>query len=225
MLEELRKYKKDNIMLYTKKVIPGCKPCIGVKASNLKMLAKEMVKNNKFDFFNEKHELYEEDIIHAYMIGHIKDYEFVKKCLRNYVPLINNWAMCDSLVLGLKIVKKNLKDFFSFIYEYGNSNEEYELRFHLICLLAYYCSKEEYIDYIFDKLDNINNEKYYVKMAKAWLLCECMIKNRERTMDYMQKSKMDDWSYNKAIQKMIESFRISNEDKLYLKTLKRRKVV
>lgn len=193
---------------------------LGVRTPIMKDIAKRIVKENSYlEFFNEKHEYHEENMIHMYILALLKDKELVYKELDKLVPTINNWAFCDSL-MNIKIIDKNRDYFYNLILKYKNSKNEFEIRFVIIMLLSHYVV-DDYLDNIFNIIEEVNNSYYYTKMAIAWLLCELMIKHRVLLLNYLNKSKLDDFTINKGIQKMCESFRISDEDKKYLKTLKR----
>lgn len=220
MLAELIPYVNEGNAKFTSKLIPNAKPCLGLYTKDLKAIAKQMALEERYSFFDEKHEYHDEDMIHVLMLTYIKEYEVMLKYLKQTIPLLSNWAMVDQLVCNLKIVKKHKKDMFGFLEKYRYSKKEYEVRFVLIMLLAYYC-EDEYIDYIFNVIDTCNKDTYYIKMGIAWLLCDCMIKHRDKTFIYLNKCNLDLWIFNKAIQKMIESYRISDCDKDMLRKMKK----
>ena len=220
MIDELKFYISENIITYNNRVIPNSKPSLGIKASDLKNIAKKYAEAKDYSIFSEQHNYHEEDMIHAYMIGYINDVEKAYKYTDLIVPTISNWAVCDGLVSNLKIVKKNRTFFFSLVEKYRFSSKEYEKRFSLIMLLSHYVT-DEYINEIFKILDETEYDTYYVKMGAAWLLCECFIKFRDVTLNYLGTTKIDIWTFNKGIQKMIESYRVSQSDKILLKELKR----
>lgn len=220
MLEKLTAYANEKNKVFTERIVPNCKPCLGIYTKDLKRVAKEMVKENRWDFFKQAHTYYDEEMVHIYMITYCKDYNFMLKNLRNIIPLINNWAMCDQLVINLKMVKAHKEDIMSLLEEYRYSNQEYEVRFVLVMLLCLYC-EEAYLDYIFEVIDTCFQDAYYIRMAIAWLLCECMTKYKERTLKYLTNTNIDDWTYNKAIRKMLESYKFSAEEKVQFRTLKR----
>lgn len=221
MLEELKSLINEKNSSFSKKLIPGAKPCMGAYTADIKRIAKNFVDENKLDFLNQQHQYHEEDMLHVFMLTYIKDADLAYKLVDEVVPNISNWAMCDQLICNLKIVKKNKERFISLLDKYKYSNREYEVRFVLIMLLAHYC-EDKYSDYIFDIIDNCYKDAYYIKMGIAWLLCDMMIKLKDKTLVRLDKLNIDDWTYNKAIQKMIESRRISEEDKNILRLKKRR---
>ena len=193
---------------------------LGVRSPKLLEIAKYAIKDNSYiDFINEKHKYHEENIIHMYILSLIKDKEFVHKELDRIVPKIDNWAFCDSLN-KLKIIDKNREYFYDLIEKYKKSNKEFEIRFVIIMLLSHYIC-DNYIDDIFKIIEEVNNSYYYTKMAIAWLLCELMIKYRDKLLNYLKESNLDDFTINKGIQKMRESFRVSDSDKEYLLKFRR----
>ena len=101
-----------------------------------------------------------------------------------------------------------------------NSDKEFEIRFGIVIILDYYID-EEYLDKNFEIFQKIKNDNYYVKMAIAWAISICLIKYYDRTIKYLEKAKLDNWTYNKSIQKAIESYRISDEQKEYLRKMKK----
>lgn len=221
MLEELMPLINEKNSAFSKKLIPGAKPCMGAYTADLKKIAKRFIDENKLDFLNHKHQYHEEDMIHVFMLTYLKDIDLVYKLVDEVVPNISNWAMCDQLICNLRIVKKNKERFISLLDKYKCSNKEYEVRFVLIMLLAHYC-EHKYSDYIIDVINNCYKDAYFIKMAIAWLLCDMMIKLKDETMLAFDSLNIDDWTYNKAIQKMIESRRIDQEDKNILRLKKRR---
>lgn len=193
---------------------------LGVRSPKLLEIAKYAIKDNSYiDFINEKHKYHEENIIHMYILSLIKDKEFVHKELDRIVPKIDNWAFCDSLN-KLKIIDKNREYFYDLIEKYKKSNKEFEIRFVIIMLLSHYVC-DNYIDDILKIIEEVNNSYYYTKMAIAWLLCELMIKYRTKLLNYLKESNLDDFTINKGIQKMRESFRVSDSDKEYLLKFRR----
>jgi len=218
VLDELMKYKNNDLKKFNEKL--KINNSLGVKTPILKMIAKDMVKNNDYQsFIDSKHSYYEENMIHMFILSNIKDKEYVYNELDKMVPTFDNWAVCDSL-MNIKIISKNREFFFPLIEKYKNSDKEFEIRFSVVMLLDHYVI-DEYINRIFKIIEEVKNDYYYTKMAIAWLVAELMIKQRDKCLDYLKISKLDDFTFNKAIQKMNESFRISDEDKKYLKTLRR----
>lgn len=211
------KYKKFHSGL-----CPNNKNIIGVRIPKLRNLAKEISKGDWRKFLeHNKNEYYEEIMLEGFVIGYAKmELEERFKLLTTFVPKIDNWAVCDCSCSTFKFVQKNKKEMWEFIKIYLNSSKEFELRFVIIIILDYYLT-DEYIDEIFKIFDNIKKEDYYVKMAIAWTLQVAYVKYKEKTIKYLENNKLDKFTHNKAIQKMIESYRIDKKEKEILRKMKR----
>ena len=197
---------------------------IGVRTPELKRIAKVIARNNYLEFFKEnRHELYEENLVHGLVLGYLKlEFNELKPLVDEFIPFIDNWAVCDTTVANLKVYKKNkTKDIvFEEIKKYINSNNLWVNRFGYVLLLEYFI-EEKYIEEIFELCENYKDH-YYVKMAIAWLISMCYIKFKGRTLTFLKKHKLDVWTHNKTIQKIIESYRVPDEDKKMLRSLKRK---
>lgn len=211
------KYKKFHSSL-----CPNNNNILGVRIPKLRKIAKDISKGDWRKFLEEnKNEYYEETMLEGFVIGYAKmELEERFRLLTTFVPKIDNWAVCDCSCSTFKFVQKNKKEMWEFIKTYLNSSKEFELRFAIIIILDYYLT-DEYIDEVFKIFDNVKKEDYYVKMAIAWTLQVAYVKYKEKTIKYLENNKLDDFTYNKAIQKMIESYRISKEEKDFLRKMKR----
>ena len=203
---------------------PDMDNIIGVRIPKLREYAKELYKCNNLKDIKIEDKYYEELVIQGMLIGFqtkapIKE---VIKQVEEFIPKINSWAVCDAFCAGLKITKKYQTEMFKVIKEYLKSTQEYQVRFAIVMLLNYYIN-DQYIDQVLQILDNVKLDKYYVQMANAWAISICLIKYYNKTLDFLNTTKIDDFTYNKGIQKAIESYRITNEQKEYLRTLKRRR--
>ncbi len=197
---------------------------IGVRTPELKRIAKKIARSNYIKFFSEnKHNLYEETLVHGLVLGYLKlDFNSLKTYINEFLPYINNWAICDVTAANLNIYKKNkTKDIcFNEIKKYINDSNYWINRFGYVLILDYFI-EENYIDEIF-KLCNNYKDEYYVKMSIAWLISTCYVKFKGRTLTFLKSCKLDDWTYNKSIQKIIESNRIDSSEKTMLKGMKRK---
>lgn len=203
---------------------PDMDNVIGVRIPKLREYAKELYKCNNLKDIKIEDKYYEELVIQGMLIGFqtkapIKE---VIKQVEEFIPKINSWAVCDTFCAGLKITKKYQTEMFKVIKEYLKSTQEYQVRFAIVMLLNYYIN-DQYIDQVLQILDNVKLEKYYVQMANAWAISICLIKYYNKTLDFLNTTKIDDFTYNKGIQKALESYRITNDQKEYLRTLKRRR--
>ncbi|MGN1330691.1 MAG: DNA alkylation repair protein [Clostridia bacterium] len=200
---------------------PNTDNIIGVRVPILRKYAKELIKEGfEENFLKIENQYYEEIMLKGMMIG-LKKMEITTKLnyIENFVPLIDNWAICDTFVAGLKIKEK--EEFYNFIQKYlDNSKSEFEIRFGLVSLLDYFIEKE-YIIKIFQITEKIKKEEYYVEMAMAWLISICYIKFPKETLKYLKSNTLSNFVYNKSIQKIIESTRIDNKEKEKLRKMKR----
>lgn len=201
---------------------PNTNNIIGVRVPVLREYAKTLVKEDfEGNFSKIQNEYYEEIMLKGMMIG-IQKMEINKKLkyIKEFIPLIDNWAICDVFVAGLKIKEK--QEFYNFILKYLNNNKtEFEIRFGLVSLLDYFIDKE-HIEKIFEITNQIKREEYYVEMAIAWLISICYIKFPEETLKYLRSNTLSNFAYNKSIQKIIESTRVSKVEKEKLRKMKRK---
>ena len=197
---------------------------IGVRTPELKRIAKAIARSNYEDFFKEnRHELYEENLVHGLVLGYLKlDFNELKPLVDEFIPYIDNWAVCDATVANLKVYKKNKTKniVFNEIKNYIKNDNPWINRFGYVLLLEYFI-EEKNMDEIFELCENYKDH-YYVKMAIAWLISMCYIKYKGRTITFLKKHKLDIWTHNKAIQKIIDSYRVDNMDKVILRGLKRK---
>lgn len=194
---------------------------IGIRTPILKEIAKKIAKHDYNTFIKvNNHKIYEEKILHGLLLGYINtDFDKIKILINEFLPYIDNWAICDITVSNLKIFKKNKKSGFYEIKNYIKSNNFWINRFGYVLLLNYYIDSS-YIDKIF-KLCETYKDEYYVKMSIAWLLSMCYIKYKEKTLKFLTQNKLEKWTYNKTIQKIIESNRVEKNEKETLKKLKK----
>lgn len=202
---------------------PNINDIIGVRIPELRNIAKQIAKENPVEYLeNVPKEYYEEKMLQGLVIGYMKSsLEEKQKYLDEFVPIIDNWAICDCCTSTYKFTNKYLTEMWNYIQKYLSSDKEFELRFAIVMLMDYYIT-DEYIDRVIKIYDNINNDAYYVKMAVAWALSVCYVKFPKKTMDFMQKNNLDDFTYNKALQKMIESYRVDENIKNELRKMKRK---
>ena len=208
---------------FQKGLCPGVVNIIGVRIPELRKLAKELLKHYspKELLENINDNYYEELMLQGMVIGGAKeDINTILKYVKEFVPKIDNWAVCDTFCTSLKITKKYKEEMWEFIQKYLKSDKEFELRFAIVMILGYFID-EEYLEKDFKIFNNIKSDKYYVKMALAWAISICVIKYYDRSIKYLEKEAiLDDFTYNKAIQKARESYRLSKEQKDFLNTLK-----
>ena len=216
--EKFLKYIEKDYKEFSDKLIPNSN-ILGIRSNNLKLIAKEYVKENDLSLLDKELTYHEEKLVYMFILSNLKDINLIYDKLDKMVPLIDNWAVCDSL-MNIKIIRKNREFFYPLINKYKSSKNEFEVRFSLIMLFHY--MDEKYLDDIFNIIESVNTDNYYSKMGLAWLICECFIKFRDYTMNKIKDLKVDNFSYNKAIDKIRDSFRVTEEDKILLKSYKRK---
>ena len=192
---------------------------IGVRVPMLRAYAKKFGKTEEAKQFLEilSHQYYEENNLHGLLIDQMKDYELCIEELIRFLPYINNWATCD--ILSVKAVKGHLDSYIKNIYQWLESDYTYTIRFGINMLMRYYLEEEFKIEYP-EKVAAIRSEEYYVNMARAWYFATALAKKYDQVLPFLEEQKMDVWTHNKTIQKAIESYRITPEQKEYLRTLK-----
>ena len=203
-------------------LIPGAGEMLGVCLPKLRKLAKQLAKENWQDYLTSATDDYmEETMLQGMTIGYVREpFAVIQPYLDAFIPKINNWSVCDSTCASLKVAVKESKTVRDYLQSYLESEREFDIRFGIVMLLDHYIVPE-YIDDVLSQLDRIHHSGYYVRMAAAWNLSVCYVRFSEKTMQYLRSNKLDDWTYNKAIQKMIESYRISVKDKEVLRNIKR----
>ena len=220
--DKLFELSDDKFKTFHSRLCPNTDNIIGVRLPLLRQIAKEIAKGDWRNFLsNSKEEYYEEILINGLVIAYAKcDVEERLNYIESFVPKIDNWAICDSFCNTLKFVNKNKEIMWEFIQPYLKSYNEFEIRFAVVIILNYYIT-EDYIDLVLKTLDNIKHDGYYVKMAVAWAISMCFIKFEEKTMAYLKDNSLDDFTYNKSLQKICESLRIDKNTKELIKSMKR----
>ena len=219
----------EKFKIFHSKLCPNTNNILGVKVPVLRNYAKELIKKYKTEELlkNIDNQYYEEIMLQGMIIGLSKenDFDVIKSQIKNFIPKIDNWAICDTFCAGLKITKKYKEEMWEFIQDYLKSQKEFYLRFAIVMILDFYI-EEEYLEKNFEIFNNIKSDKYYVQMAIAWAVSICLIKYYNETIKYLKskKCKLDDFTYNKALQKARESYRISKEQKEELQKMKKIKL-
>lgn len=212
------KYKKFHSSL-----CPNVDNIIGVQVPKLRRIAKELTKEKYIKYLElDDITFYEEKVIQGLLIGISKiSIEETKMYLEKFIPQIDSWAVCDTVCSSLKITNKYQEEMWQFLEKYINSNKEFEIRFAIVMYLEYYLN-DKYIDKVIKNINKVKSDKYYVQMAIAWLLSVSYIKQKEKTLEYIKDNNLDDFTYNKALQKIIESYRVSKEEKENIRAMKRK---
>lgn len=195
---------------------------IGVRTPALRKFAKAYGKTEDAKDFLKvlPHQYYEENNLHGLLIEQMKDYDQCLAELERFLPYIDNWATCD--LLSVKIVKKHLDTFIKEVDRWIESDHPYTIRFGIGMLMRYYLDDEFRMEYP-EKVAAVRSEEYYVNMMRAWYFATALAKQYDQILPFIEKGRLDVWTHNKSIQKAIESYRITPEQKMYLRTLKVKK--
>jgi len=220
---KLKDLAQEEYRKFTSALIPGDAVILGVRLPLIRNMAKEIAKGDWREYLvYADDEYFEEIMLQGFVIGLVKtDAEERLRLIASFVPKISNWSVCDSFCNGLKFVKKNKERVWEFLQPYLSSEREFDLRFAVVMMMDHFI-EEEYIDRILRLLDSIRHEGYYVKMAVAWALSVCYVKFPQKTMEYLQHNMLDGFTYNKALQKIIESNRVDSGTKDLMRRMKRK---
>lgn len=192
---------------------------IGVRMPDIRALAKEIKDEEYIDSFLDElpHKYQEENILHGIILSYYKDIDLLLKKLDIFLTYADNWAVTD--IISPKVFKKYPDKVYKYILKWINSNEEYKIRFGIVSLLQFYL-EDNYNKKILMDVKKIKYDSYYVKMAISWFYSFALIKQYDDTVKLFESKKLDKWIHNKSIQKAIESYRINDEKKNYLRSLK-----
>lgn len=223
--QELQNLTDEEYQKFNQKLCPDTKKkMLGIRVPALRKLAQKIVKEYDWKEFlkHADDNCFEEVLLQGFVIGYAKiEIDEKLQLIKWFVPKIDSWAISDTFCPTLKIKTKDLPKVWDFILPYLNSTQEFDVRFSVIMMLDYYLT-EEYVDQVLEKLDQISHDGYYVKMAVAWTIAEIGIKFNEKAMQYLQgENHLDKFTFNKALQKMRESYRIETTQKEILKQMKR----
>ena len=192
---------------------------IGVRTPNLRKYAKELIKSNNYRSFLEElpHKYFDENQLHAFLLSEIKDFDECVILVNKFLPYVDNWATCDQM--SPKIFKKYYDKLLIEIKNWLNSKETYTIRFGIGMLMQHFLDDDFKVEYL-RMVSKIKSKEYYVNMMRAWFFATALAKQYEKTIPFIENHKLDTWTHNKTIQKAIESYRITDEQKEYLRSLK-----
>ena len=205
------------------KLIPGktSDQMIGVRTPDLRSYAKELSKRDDIsDFLNNlPHEFFDENQLHAFVISLMKDYDKCMCEVERFLPYVDNWATCDQM--SPKIFKKNREKLLEKIRDWIASDKTYTIRFGIKMLMEHFLDDDFDLQYP-DMVASVRSEEYYVNMMIAWYFATALAKQYDSILPYIEEKRLDAWTHNKAIQKSIESYRITDDQKSYLRSLKQK---
>lgn len=203
------------------KLIPTVDPAtvIGVRTPELRKLAKELSKRDDIDAFLETlpHNHFDENQLHAFILSGMKDFTKCMTGVCGFLPFIDNWATCDQL--SPKVFGKNKAELLAYINEWLQSDETYTIRFAAGMLMEHFLDDDFDIKYP-EMVAGIESDEYYVNMMRAWYFATALAKQYDSVISFIEEKRLDKWTHNKTIQKSVESYRITPEQKAYLKSLK-----
>ncbi|MEG0500259.1 MAG: DNA alkylation repair protein [Rikenellaceae bacterium] len=204
------------------KLVPNITIFRGVRLPVIRQLAKIISEGDALYYLDHASlESYEECMLYGLVIGSLKgDFQNIEPYITRFIPYIDNWAVCDCFCVSLKITTKKKAEMFDYINHYLDSEGEYEVRFGVVMLMNYYI-EDDYIDLLLHRFETIKKDAYYVKMAVAWAISLCYVRHCAKTLSFLQQNSLDDWTQNKAIQKIVESRRVSDSDKMVVRSYKR----
>ena len=202
-------------------LIPGYEPdmMIGVRTPELRKYAKQLVKRDDTQDFLDKlpHKYFDENQLHAFIVSEMKDYDKCISEVKRFLPYVDNWATCDQM--SPKIFKKHKQALLTHVEEWLQSDQTYTVRFGVGMLMQHFLD-EDYDPRYPEMVARLRSDEYYVNMMIAWYFATALAKQYESVLPFLEEKKLDTWTHNKAIQKSVESRRISDAQKQYLRSLK-----
>ncbi len=211
----------EEYRIFHLKLIPGVEPerVIGVRTPELRSYARELIKSKKTDEFllSLPHYYFDEDRLHAFIVSLIKDFDECIMRVEEFLPFVDNWAVCDQMLP--KVFGKNREKLLPYAENWLNSSRTYTVRFGIGVLMNHFLEDLFDISHA-EKVAAIKSDEYYVNMMRAWYFATALAKQYDAVLPFIKEKKLDDFTHNKTIQKAIESYRITPEQKDYLKTLK-----
>ena len=221
ILSKLIDVKDDNYKEFQAKLVPNISPdkILGVRTPEMRKIAKEVfVSDDRDIFLNElPHKYYEENLIHFFVISLIKDFNQCVQCVQKFLPYVDCWPVSDQS--SPKVFKNNHEKLLPYIKKWISSDHVYTARFGIRILMNEFLDddfKKEYLEIVASK----KRDDYYLKMMIAWFFATALAKRFDEAIKYFEQAKLDEWVSKKAIQKAIESYRVTDEQKEYLKKLR-----
>ena len=214
--------KEPGFQAFTARLLPGAGNILGVRLPRLREMAKQLAEGDWRDYLlSACDDSYEETMLQGLVLGYAKgNLQEKRPYLQSFIPKINNWSVCDSTCSTLRLAKKQPEEMWGFLKPYLHSSHTYEARFALVQLLGYYVNAG-FLSRTLAAIGEVRAEGYYAKMAQAWALSICYREFPEETLPYLKENQLDDFTHNKAIQKIQESQKVPKEKKRLALCLKR----
>ena len=219
--EELFRQQDKKYRDFQKKLIPTVAEdtVIGVRTPALRAYAKDLGKRAEVQEFLEDlpHAYFDENQLHAFLLSGMQDYEACVAGVDAFLPYVDNWATCDQM--SPKVFKKHRKELLAKIREWLKSGETYTVRFAIGMLMEHFLDED--FDPVYPEMvSKVRSEEYYINMMTAWYFATALAKQYDAVLPYIREKKLDVWTHNKTISKAVESYRITPEQKVYLKKFK-----
>lgn len=207
---------------FSSALLPGVENLLGVRLPVLRKMAKQLAKEGWRAYLQQAaEESFEEVMLQGMVIGYMQaDADEWLEQIARFLPKINNWSVCDSFCSGLKQTRKYSEQMWTFVLSRLTDAEEFTVRFGVVMLLYYYID-DAHIRQVLALLEQVEHPGYYVRMAVAWAVSICYVKFPEQTEGFLLKNRLEDFTFNKSIQKIIESRCVSQQTKDRLRRLKR----
>lgn len=219
--KELFNLQDEKYAEFQVKLAPGIEreSVIGVRVPEVRKLAKRLWKEENIgNFLNElPHKYYDENMLHGLIISEIRDYEECINRLEQFLPYVDNWAVCD--IMSPRVFKKNKEKLMIKIKEWCKSEHTYTCRFGMEMLMSHFLDDDFKPEYL-ELPAKVISDEYYINMMIAWFFATALAKQWEAAIPYIENNRLERWTHNKTIQKAIESYRITSEQKEYLRSLK-----
>ena len=198
------------------------KEFIGIRTPALRKLAKDLYKAGELEEFLDDlpHRYFDENQLHAFAISEIKDFDKCMAELIKFLPYVDNWATCDQM--SPKVFKKHKKELLTYIKEWIASDHTYTVRFGIGMLMQHFLD-EDYDHSYPEMVAGIRSDEYYINMMIAWYFATALAKQYDDILPFIEEKRLDPWTHNKAIQKSVESYRITDEQKTFLRSQKIKK--
>lgn len=222
IIELLTASRDEGYAEFQRKLIPNIPPnsIIGVRTPELRKMAREVAKSDLCGSFLAElpHSYFDENQLHAFIISQMKDFDGCVAALEEFLPFIDNWATCDQT--SPTVFKKRAEDLLPLIEKWLCSERVYTKRFAIGMLMQHFLD-ERFEPRFLEMVTSIHSEEYYVNMEIAWYMATALAKQWEAAVPFLENGVMDKWTHNRTIQKARESYRITDEQKEYLKQLKK----
>ena len=222
--DELFQLQDEKYRDFQYKLIPTVDPekIIGVRTPELRNYAKQLMKREDLEEFltDLPHQFFDENQLHAFVLSGMKDYDRCIDSVCRFLPYVDNWATCDQM--SPKVFKKHRPELLEYIRKWIRSDETYTVRFGVGMLMEHFLDEDFKPEYL-DMVAGLRSDEYYINMMIAWYFATALAKQYDAALPYIEEQRLEPWTHNKAIQKSVESYRITPEQKAYLKSLKIKK--